>query len=149
MHLNANNTVTGHNSVSLRALRRFGQRLQCNVLCFNYRGIGDSGGTVTQSGDLIEDAEAALSVLTNRGILPKHIVLHGHSIGGAVAALVGARQQYPSVLILDRTFASLGAVISAHGVGGIGVAAGIVFAGVSYGGRLALSDSLCCSQLFA
>lgn len=64
------------------------------VLRYDDRGVGESTGDFS-SGTLIDfagDAEAALTYLTTRDdIDQEHIGLIGHSEGGAIAAILGAR----------------------------------------------------------
>lgn len=77
-----------------------------NVCCFDYRGYGKSGGEPTESGTY-EDAAAVWKWLTLvKGVEPGRVVIHGDSLGGAVAAWLAQRQQ-PAGLILESTFTSL------------------------------------------
>jgi fermentation-respiration switch protein FrsA (DUF1100 family) len=80
-------------------------RLALNVLIFDYRGYGRSEGTPTEAGTYL-DAEAAWRhLVTDRGIDPGRIVIHGRSLGGAVAAHL-ARDHTPGALLLESTFTS-------------------------------------------
>ena len=73
---------------------------------FDYRGYGRSGGSPTERGTGA-DAEAARRYLTEtRGIDPSRIVIHGRSLGGAVAARL-AIDHPPPALILDSAFTSI------------------------------------------
>eukprot|EP01052_Picozoa_sp_SAG31_P036296 SAG31_NODE_4508_length_3178_cov_14.175706_3_plen_275_part_00 len=63
--------------------------------------------------DQVDDGEAAMRFLTERGVLTKHILLHGHSLGGAVAVSVRARHPGGPV-VNDRSFGTLAAVIVVH-----------------------------------
>jgi alpha/beta superfamily hydrolase len=47
------------------------------------------------SGDLVTDAETAFNYLLMTGVKSKNILIHGHSLGGAVGALL--RQKHPEV----------------------------------------------------
>ena len=49
-----------------------------------------------------------LQYLLRQGVAPSNVLLHGHSLGGAVAALL--RQRQPGPIIVDRSFSSLPAV---------------------------------------
>ncbi len=80
--------------------------LGLNVLLFDYRGYGKSGGRPREAG-LYRDAEAAWDYLTTkRGEAPERIVLMGRSLGGGVAAWLAARRG-PAALILESTFTSI------------------------------------------
>lgn len=80
-------------------------RLGLNVLIFDYRGYGRSGGSPSEDG-LYRDATAAWRYLTQiRGVTGSQIVLFGRSLGGAVAAELASRVQ-PGGLILESSFSS-------------------------------------------
>jgi len=80
-------------------------RLRLNVLIFDYRGYGQSEGSPTEEGTY-KDAEAAWRYLTEtKGVAPERIVIHGRSLGGAVAAHL-ARDHTPGALLLESTFTS-------------------------------------------
>lgn len=86
--------------------------LQCNLAMFNYRGVGSSLGAWPRgSADLVSDASAVFGyLLRNCQANPKNILIYGHSIGGAVGALV--RAKYPSgPMVSDRSFLSFTAVV--------------------------------------
>ncbi|MDQ2651670.1 MAG: alpha/beta fold hydrolase [Chloroflexota bacterium] len=64
------------------------------VLRYDDRGVGESTGDFAASdlNDFADDAEAAITYLTTRGDIDQdHIGLIGHSEGGAIAAILGAR----------------------------------------------------------
>jgi len=80
--------------------------LGANVLIFDYRGYGRSEGKPSEAGTYL-DAEAAWThLVTRRLAAPERIVIHGRSLGGAIAAHL-ARQHTPGGLILESTFSSL------------------------------------------
>jgi fermentation-respiration switch protein FrsA (DUF1100 family) len=84
-----------------------------SVLLFDYRGYGRSEGRPTIEG-LIRDAEAARDYLAVReGMPPDSIVLHGTSLGGAIAVQLAADGGARG-LILESTFSSLKEVSKAH-----------------------------------
>jgi len=61
------------------------QRLKVNLLAFDYRGYGKSGGSPSEAG-LFHDVRAAHEYLVEViGQDPGEIILFGHSLGGAVA----------------------------------------------------------------
>ncbi|KAK0455630.1 Alpha/Beta hydrolase protein [Desarmillaria tabescens] len=83
-------------------------RLKCNVLMVSYRGYGSSKGVPTERG-LRRDAQAALDfVLADSQLSSVPIVLHGHSLGGAVAVdLVSRNPTKVQALIIENTFLSI------------------------------------------
>ena len=101
-HGNGENVAmsTAHMGDKLRHL------LGANVLVFDYRGYGKSGGSSHEAGILL-DAEAAMKWLNEKtGTRPDDVIVAGHSIGGGpachVASKLGAK-----ALVLQRTFSSL------------------------------------------
>ena len=77
-----------------------------NVCCFDYRGYGKSGGKPTEEGTY-QDAAAVWEWLVKvRGVGEDSIVIHGESLGGAVAAWL-AENRSPAGLVLESTFTSL------------------------------------------
>jgi hypothetical protein len=77
-----------------------------SVLLFDYRGYGQSSGRPSEHGTYA-DAQAAWDYLTRqRGLSPDTIVLHGQSLGGAVAAWLAARTA-PAALVLESAFTSM------------------------------------------
>ncbi|MBK1876293.1 alpha/beta hydrolase [Pelagicoccus mobilis] len=82
-------------------------RLQgVNVLCFDYRGYGLSGGTATERNS-IADANAVLDyAISNLGVDPDQVVFHGRSLGGGLAADL-AVERGAAGLILESTFLSV------------------------------------------
>lgn len=90
-------------------LVKYANEVGASILAFNYRGVGLSLGSPKTSRDLVRDGEAAMAELLRRGVQAEHILLHGHSMGGAVATHV--RSLFPKgPLINDRSFRSLGSV---------------------------------------
>lgn len=82
------------------------QGLSLNVLLFDYRGYGKSGGTPSEKG-LYLDAETAWQYLVQkRGLAADQILILGKSLGGPVAAHLAARNR-PGGLILQSTFTSM------------------------------------------
>ena len=77
-----------------------------NTFVFDYRGYGRSTGNPSETG-LYLDARAAWDYLTiERGVSPSNIVIHGRSLGGAVACEL-ATNVNAGALILEATFTSL------------------------------------------
>lgn len=88
-----------YNVPIVRALLAMGH----HVMTFNYRGFGNSEGEATESG-LYKDGEAAYQNLCSQGLVDDDIVFYGYSLGGAIAADLGARHHVD--VVLDRTFSS-------------------------------------------
>lgn len=102
LHLHGN---AGNISHRLELIRIF-HDLGLAVLIFDYRGYGRSRGKPDEAGTR-RDALAAWRHLTEvRGIAPGQIVLHGQSLGAALAAWL-ARQVEPGALILESAFTSV------------------------------------------
>jgi pimeloyl-ACP methyl ester carboxylesterase len=68
-----------------------------SVLILDYRGFGRSEGRPTERG-LYRDAEAAYDYLTGR-YRPEQIVVHGESLGSAVAVHLAARRPCAAVVL--------------------------------------------------
>ncbi|KAF9261639.1 alpha/beta-hydrolase [Marasmius fiardii PR-910] len=85
--------------------------LGCDVLLVSYRGYGFSGGTPSEKG-LQRDSQAALDyVLAHPELKKKPIVVHGHSLGGAVSIdLVHRNPDNTHAIIIENTFLSIPAV---------------------------------------
>lgn len=71
-----------------------------------FRGYPGSEGEPSEAG-LALDARALWDwVIAEKGIAPEHVVLHGRSLGGAVAARL-ASDVDPGALVLESTFTSM------------------------------------------
>ena len=79
------------------------KRLQ--VFIFDYRGFGKSQGRPSEQGLYLDGMAAYDYLVQKEGILPGKIVLHGHSIGAAVAVEVALNRSVRSV-ILESAFTS-------------------------------------------
>jgi fermentation-respiration switch protein FrsA (DUF1100 family) len=95
----------GNISHRLDSIRLF-HELGLSVLIFDYRGYGQSTGTLTEKGTY-RDADAAWQYLVaQRGIPPEHIILFGRSLGAGIAAELATRQAAAGV-ILESAFTSV------------------------------------------
>lgn len=95
-------------------LIQFAETANLNILTIDYRGVGESQGWARSRHDLFKDGEAAVQYLLSLGIASEHILIYGHSLGGAVATHVAALHQekdHEIRLLADRTFSSTSAVI--------------------------------------
>lgn len=81
-------------------------------LAIAYRGYGESTGVPSEEGVLI-DGIAAYDWLTAQGIKADDIIIHGHSLGAAVAIHV-ASQRPAKALLLEAPFMSAAEVAKAH-----------------------------------
>lgn len=79
--------------------------LDCNIVCFDYRGYGRSTGTPFEAG-IMMDVEAVLDMM--KAIYDPPYIFFGRSLGGSVASK--AASLYPNLvshLILDNAFESV------------------------------------------
>lgn len=79
-----------------------------NVLTYDYRGFGKSGGTVDRRG-MLDDVRAAFDYVRTRGdVNAQRLVSYGHSLGGAksLAALAEAPVKGLRAVITDAAFSS-------------------------------------------
>ncbi len=74
------------------------------LLILDYRGYGKNEGTPSESG-LYSDADAAYQWLIDQGYAAKQIVIHGESLGTAVAVDLASRQPCAGV-VLEAPFSS-------------------------------------------
>jgi acetyl esterase/lipase len=70
------------------------QKVKANIMLLDYRGYGQSEGSPSQAG-LVMDAEAALDyLLLRRDVVdPDQVFLFGRSLGGAVAMELASRRE--------------------------------------------------------
>jgi fermentation-respiration switch protein FrsA (DUF1100 family) len=79
-----------------------------SVLIVDYRGYGKSKGGPTEKG-LYTDSETAFTHLLGRGYRADQIILHGESLGAAVAVDLASRRPCAG-LVLEAPFTSAGAI---------------------------------------
>ncbi len=100
----------GHLAGRARIARRWAER-GLDVLLFDYRGYGRSEGSPSESG-LYRDARAAYRHLRReRGVPPERVLLHGHSLGAAVAVEL-ASERPAAGLVVSAGFATLPSLAS-------------------------------------
>ena len=75
-----------------------------SVLMLDYRGYGKSGGRPSEQG-LYRDSEAGFAYLLGKGYRAEQIILHGESLGTAVAIDLASRRPC-AALILEAPFTS-------------------------------------------
>ncbi|KAL0567158.1 hypothetical protein V5O48_014833 [Marasmius crinis-equi] len=85
--------------------------LGCDVLLVSYRGYGHSEGTPSEKG-IQRDSQAGLDyVLSHPELKKRPIIVHGHSLGGAVSIDLAHRNPDKiHGLIVENTFLSIPAV---------------------------------------
>ena len=77
-----------------------------NLLAFDYRGFGESGGAPDERG-LYDDAEASYRYLTDSlHVPPGRIVLFGHSLGSGVAIELATRVA-AAALVVEGAYTSV------------------------------------------
>ncbi|HFG2029517.1 TPA: MARTX multifunctional-autoprocessing repeats-in-toxin holotoxin RtxA [Vibrio cholerae] len=102
------------------AIRNHYQKQGIDMLAVNLRGYGESDGGPSEKG-LYQDARTMFNYLVNdKGIDPSHIIIHGYSMGGPIAAdlarYAAQNGQTVSGLLLDRPMPSMTKAITAHEV---------------------------------
>ena len=76
-----------------------------NVFIIDYRGYGHSTGGPPRENLLYEDAQRAWKYLVvERKIQPAHIVIYGHSVGGAVAINLACNHPEAGALVTEGAF---------------------------------------------
>ncbi len=98
LHGNAGNIT--HRYDHIREITAAGS----SILMLDYRGYGKSQGRPTESG-LYTDAEVGYQSLLGRDFRPEQIVLHGESLGTAVAVDLASRRRC-AALVLEAPFTS-------------------------------------------
>ena len=95
----------GNISHRLESIRIFNS-LGLNVFIIDYRGYGQSEGTITEKGSYL-DAEAAWSFLVNsKGISEQQVIIFGRSLGASIAAWLASKYT-PAALIIESGFSSV------------------------------------------
>jgi pimeloyl-ACP methyl ester carboxylesterase len=102
LHGNAGNLT--HRAARIQEIVAAGS----SVLMLDYRGYGKSGGRPTEQG-LYRDSEAGFVYLLGKGYRADQIILHGESLGTAVAIDLASRRPC-AALILEAPFTSAGDV---------------------------------------
>ncbi len=105
LFLHGQDTTIGKNLHHAECFHEMG----CPVLIIDYRGYGATYKTSTPSeAGLCEDAQAAWNYLVEqRGFRPEQILIYGHSLGGAVAIDLAAKQPEAGGLVVECSFTSV------------------------------------------
>jgi pimeloyl-ACP methyl ester carboxylesterase len=104
-----------------KLLAHTGGKHRYGVLMFDYKGFGMSKGTSTQGG-IVEDTEAAIQWLKNKGLSSERLIIYGFSLGSYPATYTAANNHAvlkPSKLILENPFASTSVMVQDAAVIGI------------------------------
>jgi uncharacterized protein len=89
-------------------LYQTGLAMGFSVLAFDYRGYGRSDGRPGEEGTYC-DAQGAARWLKQRGFAPQRLIIHGESLGGAVATELAVREP-AGALIVQSSFTSIAAI---------------------------------------
>lgn len=100
LHLHGNGGNITHRYPMFREISAAGS----SILALDYRGYGKSAGAPTEKG-LYQDAEAAYDYLLRTGYRPSQVILHGESMGTAVAVDLASRRPCAAV-VLEAPFTS-------------------------------------------
>ena len=104
LHGNARNMGATGNNEKIAVLARAG----FNVMTLDYRGYGKSDGDAPYEAALYEDTLAAFEEFKRRAPDKTKRVLHGHSMGGAVAIdLASKRPGEFAAAFIEATFSSM------------------------------------------
>jgi fermentation-respiration switch protein FrsA (DUF1100 family) len=101
LHFHGN---AGNISHRLDLIKRLVQK-NLQVFIIDYRGFGKSEGRPSEKGVYLDGLAAYDHLVREEGIPPENIVLHGHSLGAAVALEVALKRRVRSV-ILESPFTS-------------------------------------------
>ena len=102
----------GNVSHRLERAKLFAEELGVDLFLVDYRGYGLSEGTPSEAG-LYRDGLAIYDAARARGFPPERIVLHGESLGCAVAVEVALRRPAGKV-VLETPFLSVPALARVH-----------------------------------
>jgi len=92
------------------------EKLGIATLLVEYRGYGHSDGSPSQAALTDDGLHLIAQAFNTRDDLdPGRLVLHGRSIGGAIAAQIAAKRQ-PHAIILESTLTHTGAFAWRYGV---------------------------------
>jgi len=105
LFLHGQDTTIGKNLHHAECFHEMG----CPALIVDYRGYGATYQTMPPSeASLCEDAQAAWNYLVEkRGFRPEQILIYGHSLGGAVAIDLAAKQPEAGGLVVECSFTSV------------------------------------------
>jgi len=83
------------------------QEFKANILRFNYREVADSNGVASCATDLVTDTHTMYEYLIRHlGIPKENILVYGRSLGGGIAAQMGAIDNINGI-VLESSFSSI------------------------------------------
>lgn len=103
LHGNSRNMGATANLEKVATLAREGFA----VLTIDYRGFGASDGEQPSEANIYADADAALDEFKRRVPDARLRILHGHSLGGAVAVDLAARRPEFAAVFIEASFTSM------------------------------------------
>lgn len=86
--------------------------LGINVLTYDYPGYGTSGGSPSEENGYAA-IDAAYDYMVEKGVRPETIILHGRSLGGAMAVELAPRKPVGG-LIMESTFTGAFRVVTRY-----------------------------------
>lgn len=111
LYLHGNEANLARELDRLDALRRLG----LPILAIDYRGYGESSGPAPSESRVYDDAAAAWDYMIEViGLDPGHVVIYGHSLGGAIAAELALRRPAACALVLESAFTSMADMARLH-----------------------------------
>lgn len=105
-HGNAGNISNRLDTVSF-----YHHEMNCNLMIFDYSGYGRSGGDVGEKQTYQNVREVYSYLIDSLKIKPENLIVHGRSLGGAVAADLVVDKKCAG-LILESTFSSIDDMVS-------------------------------------
>ncbi len=96
----------GNISNRLDTIRVYTEELNCNVMIFDYSGYGLSGGKVGEKATYQNARDVYSKLVDEMKIDPKKLILHGRSLGGAIASNLAVEKPCCG-LILESCFTSI------------------------------------------
>jgi pimeloyl-ACP methyl ester carboxylesterase len=81
-----------------------------NLMTFDYRGFGRSGGSPTEPGIVLDELAVHEALIQQSGVDPAKLIYYGRSFGGAPCIDL-ATHHAPAVLIEESTFTSVDALV--------------------------------------
>lgn len=110
-----------------------------SVLLLDYRGYGQSEGSIKVGSDIFLDAEAGVRWLgSEKGFAPSQIILYGQSIGAAAAIELATRERFRA-LVLEAPFTSIEDLSRTH----YGFAPGFLLKDFSYRNEAKMKQIKC------
>jgi uncharacterized protein len=96
----------------LRPVAALEYKFGYNILLFDFRGHGESDSVITSGGNAeVRDLQAALTVASQQlETLPGRIIIHGFSMGAAIALLTPPRPEVVAI-IADSPYARLDQIL--------------------------------------